>query len=60
MQFPLLDLSLVPHNFLKLMLGFLAEASLMSDFLFFKGVGEGKRQKCNQKSSLLFDSYGRI
>lgn len=59
MQFPLLDLFIVLGNFLKLILGFLVRAFLMSDLLF-EGVGEGKRQECNQKSSLLFYSYRGI
>lgn len=42
MQFPLLDLFIVPCNFLKLILGFLARAFLLSDLLF-EGVGEGKK-----------------
>lgn len=61
MQCPLLDLFLIPCKFLKLILGFLARAFLMSDFLLlFEGLGEGKRQKCNQKSGLLSDSYGGL
>lgn len=44
--------------FLKLILGFLAGAFLMRDLLLFEGMEEGGRQKCNQKSDLLFDSYG--
>lgn len=43
--------------FLKLILGFLAGAFLMRDLLF-EGMEEGGRQKCNQKSALLSDSYG--
>lgn len=42
MQFPLPALFIVPCNFLKLILGFLPRAFLMSDLLF-EGVGEGKK-----------------
>lgn len=60
MQFPLLDLFVIPYDFLKLTLGFLTRAFLVNDFLLFKGAGEEKRQKCNQKSILLLYSYGGI